>query len=169
MGGEDDVDACAAPKVHHYLARLEIGRDELVFLTGHSGAGKSTLMRLIMLMERPSRGQLLVDGQNLAKIASRAVPAHRRKIDRISIFRARPKLKMRPDHTFSDEEYNTYSCPWHHNITAAVASFRTAKALKLNPGSTYDIAAFTWHNSVPFEWHSRQLLDLGLMEPGQWF
>jgi cell division transport system ATP-binding protein len=59
---------------------LEIGRDELVFLTGHSGAGKSTLMRLIMLMERPSRGQLLVDGQNLAKVASRAVPAHRRNI-----------------------------------------------------------------------------------------
>ena len=28
---------------------------------------------------------------------------------------------------------------------------------------------FTWHNSTRFEWHSRQLLDLGLMEPGQWF
>jgi hypothetical protein len=26
-----------------------------------------------------------------------------------------------------------------------------------------------WHNSAPFEWHSQQLLDLGLMEPGQWF
>lgn len=97
------------------------------------------------------------------------VPAARRKIDRVSLFRAKPKLKMRADHTFSDEEYNTYACPWHHNLTAAVASFRTAKALKLNAGSTYDIQSFTWHNSVPFEWHSRQLLDLGLMEPGQWF
>lgn len=97
------------------------------------------------------------------------VPAERRKIDRIGIFRAKPGLKLRDDHTFSDEEYNTYACPWHHNITAAICSFRTAKALKRNPGSRYDIESFKWHNSEPFEWHSRQLLDLGLMEPGQWF
>jgi hypothetical protein len=97
------------------------------------------------------------------------VPAARRKIDRISLFRAKPGLRIREDHTFNDEEYNTYSCPWHHNITAAICSFRTAKALKKNPGSKFDIHTFKWHNSAPFEWHSRQLLDLGLIEPGQWF
>ncbi len=97
------------------------------------------------------------------------VPLVRRKIDRIALFRAKPGLELREDNTLNDEEYNTYACPWHNNLTASIASFRTAKALKLNPGSTFDIATFTWHNSVPFEWHSRQLLDLGLMEPGQWF
>ena len=97
------------------------------------------------------------------------VPVARRKIDRISLFRAKPGLTLRDDHTFSDEEYNTYSCEWHHNLTASICSFRTAKALKLTPGSTFDIQSFKWHNSAPFEWHSRQLLDLGLMEPGQWF
>ncbi len=97
------------------------------------------------------------------------VPSARRKIDRISLFRAAPGLALRDDHTFSNEEYNTYACPWHHNITATICSFRTAKALKANPGSKYDIDTFKWHNSAPFEWHSRQLLDLGLMEPGQWF
>ena len=97
------------------------------------------------------------------------VPPARRKIDRIGIFRAKPGLTLRADHTLSDEEYNTYANPWHHNLTAAICSFRTAKALKLNPGSAFDIETFTWHNSAPFEWHSRQLLDLGLMEPGQWF
>ena len=97
------------------------------------------------------------------------VPAARRKIDRIALFRARPGLTLREDHTFDDEEYNTYACKWHHNLTSAICSFRTAKALKQNPGSTYDIETFKWHNSAPFEWHSRQLLDLGLMEPGQWF
>ena len=50
-----------------------------------------------------------------------------------------------------------------------MASFRTAKALKSNPGSRYQISTFRWHNSVPFEWGSQQLMDLGLMEPGQWF
>ena len=97
------------------------------------------------------------------------VPANRRRIDRIALFRARPGLRLRGDHTFSDEEYNTYACPWHHNLTAAIVSFRTAKALKTNPGSTYDIKTFRWHNSVPLDWSSQQLLDLGLMEPGQWF
>jgi len=97
------------------------------------------------------------------------VPVARRKIDRIPLFRAKKGLRIRADHTFSDEEYNTYACPWHHNITAAICSFRTAKALKTNPGSRFDIETFKWHNSAPFEWHSRQLLDLGLMEPGQWF
>lgn len=97
------------------------------------------------------------------------VPHERRKIDRISLFRAKQGLELRDDFTFNDEEYNTYSCEWHNNLTASVCSFRTAKALKRNPGSRFDIQTFNWHNSVPFEWHSRQLLDLGLMEPGQWF
>lgn len=97
------------------------------------------------------------------------IPAKRRKIDRISLFRSKPDLTLREDHTFNDEEYNTYSCPWHNNLTAAIVSFRAAKALKCNPGSTFEIDTFKWHNSTPFEWHSRQLLDLGLMEPGQWF
>ena len=59
---------------------FEIGQDELVFLTGHSGAGKSTLLRLIMLMERPSRGEVYVNGQNLTALAARAIPGHRRNI-----------------------------------------------------------------------------------------
>lgn len=97
------------------------------------------------------------------------IPAARRKIDRVALFRSKKGLQISADHIFNDEEYNTYSCEWHHNITAAICSFRTAKALKRNPGSTFDIETFRWHNSTEFEWHSQQLLDLGLMEPGQWF
>ncbi|MFD2173201.1 hypothetical protein [Rhodobacter lacus] len=97
------------------------------------------------------------------------IPENRRKIDRIALFRTAPGLMLRPDHTLSDEELNTYACPWHNNMTAAIASFRVAKALKRNPGSTYDIESFVWHNSVPFSWTGQQLMDLGLMEPGQWF
>jgi cell division transport system ATP-binding protein len=70
------------PEGHDALREVSvtIDRDELVFLTGHSGAGKSTMLRLIMLMERPSRGQLIVDGQDLARIGPRGIPAHRRDI-----------------------------------------------------------------------------------------
>lgn len=97
------------------------------------------------------------------------IPVTSRRIDRISLFRADNGVKVRPDYTLSDEEMNTYACAWHNNVTAALVSFRTAKALKSNPGSTFDIDGFRWRNSVEFDWSSQQLLDLGLMETGQWF
>jgi hypothetical protein len=97
------------------------------------------------------------------------IPFGKRRIDRISLFKAKPGVTLLPDFTLSDQEMNTYSCQWHHNLTAAVCSFRTAKALRTNPGSRHAIPTFRWPNSVKFEWHSRQLMDLGLMEPGQWF
>jgi cell division transport system ATP-binding protein len=53
---------------------------EMTFLTGHSGAGKSSLLKLIALIERSSHGQVLVDGQNLARLKNRHIPALRRKI-----------------------------------------------------------------------------------------
>ena len=53
---------------------------EFAFLTGHSGAGKSTLLKLMMLMERPSRGQVFVDGQNLGRLRPGQIPYLRRKV-----------------------------------------------------------------------------------------
>lgn len=97
------------------------------------------------------------------------VPADKRRIDRISLFCSQPGLRLLADHRFNIAEYNTYSCPWHHNLTAAVASFRVAKALARNPGSRSRIETFAWRNSQPFRWQSQQLMDFGLMEPGQWF
>ncbi len=97
------------------------------------------------------------------------VPWTRRRIDRIALFQAMPGLRMAADFTLSDPEMNTHASPWHHNLTAAVCSFRTAKALRTNPGSRDVISSFHWQHSAPFRWHSQQLLDLGLMEPGQWF
>lgn len=59
---------------------FELESGEMAFLTGHSGAGKSTLLKLIMLIERPSRGQVLIGGKNLAKISSSQIPYLRRQI-----------------------------------------------------------------------------------------
>ena len=97
------------------------------------------------------------------------VPFRSRKIDRISLFRAKPGLQLRADHTLNDEEMNTYACPWHNNVTATVVSFRAAKALCHNPGSRNSISDFTWWGSRQFDWTSQQLMDHGFMEPGQWF
>lgn len=53
---------------------------ELVMLTGHSGAGKSTLLKLVLLVERASRGQVIVNEQNLTKLSVRRTPQHRRQV-----------------------------------------------------------------------------------------
>ncbi len=53
---------------------------EMTFLTGHSGAGKSSLLKLIMLMERPTHGQLLVNGKNLNRLHRSQVPFYRRNV-----------------------------------------------------------------------------------------
>jgi cell division transport system ATP-binding protein len=53
---------------------------ELVFLTGRSGAGKSTVLKLIPAIERPSSGSVLVNGQNVARLARAAIPYLRRNI-----------------------------------------------------------------------------------------
>jgi cell division transport system ATP-binding protein len=59
---------------------LAVDKGEMLFITGHSGAGKSTLLRLIALIERPSSGQVIVDGQNTRRVKRRKIPAYRRQI-----------------------------------------------------------------------------------------
>tara|TARA_E500000331_G_scaffold357339_1_gene418720 strand:+ start:3415 stop:4068 length:654 start_codon:yes stop_codon:yes gene_type:complete len=59
---------------------FELEAGEMVFLTGHSGAGKSTLMKLIIVMERATQGQVFVQGINVNRVASRQIPAIRRDI-----------------------------------------------------------------------------------------
>ncbi|MEM7489578.1 MAG: hypothetical protein AAF390_10700, partial [Pseudomonadota bacterium] len=97
------------------------------------------------------------------------VPWEKRRIDRVALFRAEKGLRLLPGHVLSEPEMNTYACPWHHSMTASIASFRAAKALATNPGSRAAIPGFRWDGSIPFEWRAQQLMDLGLMEPGQWF
>ncbi|MBT8077544.1 MAG: cell division ATP-binding protein FtsE [Gammaproteobacteria bacterium] len=59
---------------------LSIETGEMVFITGHSGAGKSTLLRLIALIDRPTSGSVVVDGQNTSRVSRRRIPAYRRQI-----------------------------------------------------------------------------------------
>jgi cell division transport system ATP-binding protein len=59
---------------------FSIARGELVFLAGPSGAGKSTILKMIAAMERPSSGQVLVNGQNIANLKSTSLPYFRRNL-----------------------------------------------------------------------------------------
>jgi cell division transport system ATP-binding protein len=59
---------------------LRCDKGEFVFLTGPSGAGKTTLLRLLFAAERPSEGQIVVLGRNIARLGESAVPGLRRRI-----------------------------------------------------------------------------------------
>jgi cell division transport system ATP-binding protein len=59
---------------------LHVAPGEMVFLTGRSGAGKSTVLKLIALLERPTRGRVLVGGADTGKLPARRVPAFRRRV-----------------------------------------------------------------------------------------
>ena len=59
---------------------LTIEKAEFVFLTGPSGAGKSTFLRLLLLQEHPSEGEVFVNGQNLDTLNRREIQEYRRGI-----------------------------------------------------------------------------------------
>lgn len=59
---------------------LMVDKGEFVFLTGPSGAGKTTLLKLLFCAERATRGQILVNGRNIARIRESSIPYLRRNI-----------------------------------------------------------------------------------------
>lgn len=68
------------PGGHDALANisLTVETGELVFITGHSGAGKSTLLKLMVAIERPTSGSVIINGQNIGTLRARGIPFLRR-------------------------------------------------------------------------------------------
>ena len=62
---------------------FELKAGEMAFLTGHSGAGKSTILKLISLMERPSVGEVFINGHDLNQLRRKDIPYVRRDIGMI--------------------------------------------------------------------------------------
>lgn len=59
---------------------LQIGKGEFIYLAGPSGAGKSTLLKLLCCAERPTQGQILLEGRNVTCLATRHIPYLRRNL-----------------------------------------------------------------------------------------
>ena len=81
-----------AIEFHHVTKRFENGTEALrsvsveftegsmTFLSGHSGAGKSTFLKLLLRLDHPTRGQILVNGVNVSQLAERRLPGYRQHI-----------------------------------------------------------------------------------------
>ena len=62
---------------------LEVAAGQIMGVIGESGAGKSTLIRCVNMLERPTEGSVLVDGQDLTLLNNSQLPAARRNIGMI--------------------------------------------------------------------------------------
>lgn len=62
---------------------LNIEKSEIFGVIGYSGAGKSTLVRCINLLERPTKGQVLINGVDLLQLKEKDLRVHRQKIGMI--------------------------------------------------------------------------------------
>lgn len=102
---------------------LQIEKGEFVFLAGPSGAGKTTLLRLLFGDELPTSGQILVNGRNVAKLPSRALPSLRRSIG--VIFQ---DFKLLRDRSISDNLALVYRVL---GIPSAIGKRKVATVLKM--------------------------------------
>jgi len=74
---------------------LQVDKGEFVFVTGTSGCGKSTLVKLLYREERPTKGQVMVGGINVAKLYNSKVYKLRRKLGIVfQDFKLLPKLTV---------------------------------------------------------------------------
>jgi cell division transport system ATP-binding protein len=70
---------------------------EMVFVIGHTGAGKSTFLRLLALMDRPTRGRIFVNGAEIGDLPARRIPEYRRQIGLLL-----PEHRLIPDWTVAE-------------------------------------------------------------------
>jgi cell division transport system ATP-binding protein len=59
---------------------LTVAKGEFVFLTGPSGAGKSTFLRLLLLQERPTEGEIIAIGTSLTNLSRHEIQEYRRSL-----------------------------------------------------------------------------------------
>ncbi|MCM3636916.1 cell division ATP-binding protein FtsE [Sporosarcina luteola] len=83
---------------------VEIGRGEFVYVVGPSGAGKSTFIKMMYREESPTKGDIIIDGINLATLRSKRVPYLRRQIGVVfQDFKLLPKLNVYENVAFALE------------------------------------------------------------------
>lgn len=83
---------------------VRIKQGEFVYVVGPSGAGKSTFIKMMYREEKPSKGTIMINGINLAKLKEKKVPILRRNIGVVfQDFKLLPKLTVYENVAFALE------------------------------------------------------------------
>ncbi|ADU31825.1 cell division ATP-binding protein FtsE [Evansella cellulosilytica] len=83
---------------------INIDKGEFVYVVGPSGAGKSTFIKMMYREEKPTRGDIIIDGKNLAKVKERQIPYIRRNMGVIfQDFKLLPSLSVYENVAFAME------------------------------------------------------------------
>jgi cell division transport system ATP-binding protein len=86
---------------------LDIDKGEFVFLIGASGSGKSSVLRLLLREDAPTKGNVIVNGKDIAKLPGRKIPELRRGIGCVfQDFRLLPKKTVFENVAFALEVIN---------------------------------------------------------------
>lgn len=96
-------------------------------------------------------------------------PDNMAQIGRSALVRADRGIALDRNWRFGDRHYDSVSCPWHHSPTGAVMTLRRTWRIMAHPGFADVCGDLIWQGSARFDWTSRQLLEDGMIEPGQWF
>lgn len=89
-----------------YGLNLDIKKGEFVFVIGASGSGKSTLIKMLYREERPTTGEIMLGGINVAKVKNNKVYKLRRKIGIVfQDYKLLPKLTVYENVAFALEIY----------------------------------------------------------------
>mgnify|MGYP000518462339 CR=1 FL=1 len=75
---------------------LEIGKGDIYGIIGMSGAGKSTLLRCLTLLERPTSGQIMLAGQDIASLSGAQLRAARRAVVGIDPVEGNSDVRVQP-------------------------------------------------------------------------
>ncbi|MFK7944874.1 MAG: hypothetical protein AB8B85_18465 [Paracoccaceae bacterium] len=97
------------------------------------------------------------------------VPRGMEQIGRTSLFKAARSVRMDRELIFHDPDYAAVQCPWHNNPTGAVMTLRRTRRIMAHPNFGPLRERLEWRGTEPFDWTSSQLLERGMIEPGQWF
>ena len=117
----------------------------------------------------PTANQQLTVYGGLGWRFAELVPKDMHQIGRTAVFRAQKGIYLNAAMVFDDLDYASVSCPWHHSPTGAVMSFRRTRRIMAHQNFGPLRSKLQWDGSRAFAWSSRQLLEEGMIEPGQWF
>ena len=83
---------------------ININKGEFVYVVGPSGAGKSTFIKMMYREERPTRGDIIIDGKNLSKVKEKQIPYIRRNMGVVfQDFKLLPSLSVYENVAFAME------------------------------------------------------------------